>query len=192
MKTLMAVFALVAIAKIALAGGNLRVDILPLTAERAVVAVSSQAEAQYEISIKDVQGDVVYYKQTEGNIKDYRKVFDFSRLEKGDYTFIATINGATSERTFSIGSQVIEVGNIKNVVDPVFSFNNDILRVAYLNYQGEKLDLKIYDQNNLIYSKSIDNEFAVTAGLNLAKLSSGNYQVVLAGGNDVFYYTLNK
>jgi len=192
MKIFIAVFALVASANAVLAGGNLRVDILPLSGDRAVVSVSSNAESQYEISIENSYGEVVYYKETEGNVTDYRKVFDFSKLEMGDYKIVATIDGATSERDFTVGSKEIAVGNLKYVADPVFSFNNDVLRIAYLNYPGEKVDLKIYDGNEVVYSKSIDSQFAVNEGLNLSKLKKGNYQVVLASGSKLFDYTVNK
>ncbi len=183
--------ALVASANIAMAGGNLRVDILPLNSDRAVVAVSSNVESQYEISIENSNGDVIYYKETEGNMTDYRKVYDFSKLEKGDYRVIASINGATSVRSFSVGKD-IAVGSLSYVSDPVFTYDQDVLRVAYLNYPGEKLALKIYDGNNLIYSKAIASDFAVNEGLNLSKLKRGNYQVVLASGNEVFDYTVRK
>ena len=66
MKTIIAIIALVASANIASAVGNLRVDILPLSGDRAVVAVSSKAESQYEISIENSYGEVIYYKETEG------------------------------------------------------------------------------------------------------------------------------
>ncbi|PTN10362.1 hypothetical protein [Mangrovibacterium marinum] len=192
MKTIIAVIALVASANIAFATGNLRVDILPLSSERAVVAVSSQTESQYEISIENAYGEVIYYKETEGNVTDYRKVYDFSKLEQGEYKVIATIDGATSQRLFTVGSNEIAVGKLKYVADPVFTFKDDVLRVAYLNYPGEQVDLKIYDGNQLIYSKAINSEFAVNEGLNLSKLRSGNYQVVLASENEVFDYTVRK
>lgn len=192
MRTFITIIAVALGANVAVAGGNLRVDILPLNSDRAVVAISSAAEEQYEISIENSNGEVVYYKETEGNLTDYRKVFDFSKLEKGDYKLVASINGATSVRNFSVNSQAIAVGDMSYEVDPVFSFNNDVLRVAYLNYPGENVDLKIYDGNSLIYSKTLDNSFAVNEGLNLAKLKSGNYQVVLASGNDVYDYTVRK
>lgn len=191
-RTFIAIIALVASANIASASGNLRVDILPLTSSRAVVAVSSKADAKFEISIENSYGEVIYYKETEGDATDYRKVYDFSRLGDGEYRVIASIDGATSERTFSVGPREISVGDLKYVADPVFSFNNDVLRVAYLNYPGEKVNLKIYDGNEEIYSKTIDSNFAVNEGLNLAKLAKGNYQVVLASGNEVFDYTVRK
>ncbi len=191
MKTFIAIFALVASANVAMASGNLRVDILPINTERAVVAISSNSASQYEISIKDATGEVIYYKETEGTTSDYRKIFDFSKLEAGDYSVVASINGETSVRNFTIG-QEIAVGNMSYVVDPVFSFDENILRVSFLNYPGEEVSLHVYDGNELIYSKSIENSFAVNEGLNLSKLAGGNYQVVLATANDVFDYSISK
>ncbi|MGV8135640.1 MAG: hypothetical protein AB2L20_10525 [Mangrovibacterium sp.] len=189
-KTLTMTFAILVIANVAMATGNLRVDILPLTAERAVVAISNNAESNFEISIENSAGEIVYYKETEGKVADYRKVYDFSKLEDGQYTLAVNIDGATSKREFSIDSRNIAVGKLKNLVKPYFAFNNDVLRVAYLNYPGETMDLLIYEGDNLIYNKALENTFSVNEGLNLSKLKTGNYQVVLATGDQVYDYTV--
>ncbi|MGD9932032.1 MAG: hypothetical protein AB7U05_18590 [Mangrovibacterium sp.] len=189
-RTLTMMFALTVIANMAMATGNLRVDILPLTAERAVVAISNNAESKFEISIENANGEMIYYKETEGSLTDYRKVYDFSKMEAGDYKLVVSIDGAVSEREFSVGNKAINVGKLKSVVDPVFTYNEDVLRVAYLNYPGEKVNLMIYEGSNLIYTKALENSFSVNEGLNLSKLKNGNYQVVLAAGNDVFDYTV--
>ena len=190
MRTIMAVFALTVIANVAMAAGNLRVDILPLTSERAVVAISNNAESSFEISIENAGGEVVYYKATEGAVTDYRKVYDFSKLGTGDYTLTVSIDGAKSTREFSIAGNGINVGTMKSIVDPYFSFDKNILRVAYLNYPGEKMNLMIYDGSNLVYNKALENTFSVNEGLNLSKLNAGNYDVVLAAGNEVFDYSV--
>lgn len=189
-KTLTMTFAIMIVANVAMATGNLRVDILPLTAERAVVAISNSAESKFEISIENSVGEIVYYKETEGKMADYRKVYDFSKLENGQYTLTVNIDGATSKREFSIDSRNIAVGKMKNLVRPYFAFNNDVLRVAYLNYPGETMDLLIYEGDNLIYNKALENTFSVNEGLNLSKLKTGNYQVVLATGDQVYDYTV--
>ncbi len=189
-RTLAMMFALMVIANMAMATGNLRVDILPLTAERAVVAISNNAESKFEISIENAFGEMIYYKETEGSMADYRKVYDFSKLESGNYKLIVSIDGAASEREFSINSNEINVGKMKSVVDPVFTYNNDVLRVAYLNYPGEKMKLMLYDSNDLIYNKALENSFSVNAGLNLSNLKSGNYQAVLTAGDETFNYTV--
>ncbi|MEL7587339.1 MAG: hypothetical protein AAGU19_11560 [Prolixibacteraceae bacterium] len=189
-RTLTMMFAVMLIANIALATGNLRVDILPLTASRAVVAISNSAESNYEISIENSAGEIVYYKETEGKMADYRKVYDFSKLETGTYSLVVNIDGATSRRDFNVGNKSIEVGKMKNLVKPFFAYNNDILHLAYLNYPGESMDLLIYDGDNLIYNKALENKFSVNEGLDLSKLKTGNYQVVLATGDQVFDYTV--
>ncbi|MGV8091995.1 MAG: hypothetical protein AB2L24_09050 [Mangrovibacterium sp.] len=191
MRALTMMFAITVIANVAMATGNLRVDILPLNAERAVVAISSSAESSFEISIENSVGEIVYYKETEGKMADYRKVYDFSKLEDGKYTLIVNIDGATTKRDFNIDSKnMIQVGKMKSIVEPYFAFNDDVLRVAYLNYPGEKMDLLIYDGDDLIYNKALENTFSVNEGLNLSKLKAGNYQVVLATDDQVFDYTV--
>ncbi|MFV0378117.1 MAG: hypothetical protein ACK5JD_12555 [Mangrovibacterium sp.] len=192
MKTFIAIIAVALGANVAIAGGNPRVDILPLNADRAVVAISGEADAQYEISIENERGEVVYYKETEGIQADYRKIFNFSKLEDGDYKLTASVNGISSTRNFTVNANEIAVGEMSYAAAPVFTFANDVLRVAYLNYPGEKVNLKIYSGNELVYDKTIDANFAVNEGLNLTKLESGNYHVVLASGNDVYDYTVRK
>ena len=189
-KTLTLIFALTVIANIAMAAGNLKVDLLPLNSERAVVAISNVADTQFQISIKNAAGDVIYYKETEGNASDYRKIYDFSKLENGNYKISVNIDGATSERNFSIDRDKINVGQMKKIVKPYFSYKDGVLRVAYLNYPGENMNLLIYDGDNLIYNKALENSFSVNEGLSMSKLQSGNYQVVLATGNDVYDYTV--
>ena len=182
--------ALTVIANVALATGNLRVNILPLTAERAVVAISNDAESKFQISIEDANGSVVYFKETEGNVADYRKVYDFSQLEKGDYKLVVSIDGIVGKREFSIGNREISVGKEKTLTAPFFSFKDDVLRVAYLNHENERMNLYIYGNGELVYSKALENTFSVNKGLNLSKLSAGEYKVVLASGSEVYDYSV--
>ncbi|HKJ44096.1 MAG TPA: hypothetical protein VKA27_18510 [Sunxiuqinia sp.] len=190
-RTITMMFALTVIANIALATGNLRLNILPLTAERAVVAISNDAQSKFEISIKDSRGGVVYYKETEGTMTDYRKVYDFSKLETGDYKLIVSIDGVKGERNFSINHNEISVGKAKILEAPFFSYKNDVLRLAYLNHSAEKMKLSIYGNGELIYSKALENNFSVNEGLDLSKLSSGEYLVVLASGDETYDYTVD-
>ena len=69
--------AFVAFANTLMATGNLKVNILPLTAETAVVAISNAEAANFRISIANENGEVVYFKETDADSKDFRKVFDF-------------------------------------------------------------------------------------------------------------------
>ncbi|KOH47082.1 T9SS type A sorting domain-containing protein [Sunxiuqinia dokdonensis] len=189
-RTISMMLALTVIANIALATGNLRVNILPLNAERAVVAISNDGETKFQISIEDAYGSVVYFKETEGNVADYRKVYDFSKLENGNYKLIVSLDGVKGQREFAINNGSINVGKEKMLATPFFSYKEDILRVAFLNHAGEKTNLYIYNDGELVYSKALENSFSVNEGLNLSKLASGEYQVVLASGNEVYDYAV--
>ncbi len=182
--------AFVAFANTLMATGNLKVNILPLTAETAVVAISNTAAANFQISIANEKGEVVYYKETDADSKDYRKVFDFSKLEKGDYKLTVSAEGFTSEREFIIENRNIAVGKEKSILDPYFAYKDEVLKLSYLNFQEENLSLNFYDQNNLIYSKEIGDKFNVTEGFNLSKLDRGTYSVVFSAGNESYTYNV--
>lgn len=184
-------FAFVAFANTLLAGGNLKLNILPLTSEKAVVAISTVNAANLQISIENEKGEKVYYKETDADNKDYRKVFDFSKLDKGDYKLSVSTNGLTSERTFSIDNQNIAVGKEKSLSEPYFSFKNSILKMSYLNFQEDKVSLNFYSKGDLVYSKVIGNKFNVIEGFDLSKLEKGAYSVVLSTENNNYSYNLD-
>ncbi|WP_159517609.1 T9SS type A sorting domain-containing protein [Sunxiuqinia indica] len=191
-RTITMMFALTVIANIALATGNLRVNILPLNEDRAVVAISNNVESKFQISIEDAQGDVVYFKETEGDVADYRKVYDFSKLETGNYKLIVSLDDVKGEREFAINHGAIEVGKEKTLVAPVFSYNEDVLRIAFLNHEGENTSLYIYNEGELVYTKALKNSFSVNEGLDLSRLKSGYYNIVLASGNETYDYSVSK
>lgn len=183
--------AFVAFANTLMATGNLKVNILPLTSETAVVAISNTVAANFQISIENEKGEVVYYKETEADSKDYRKVFDFSNLDKGDYKLSVSIDGMSSERTFRIDNTNIAVGKEKSLLEPYFAYQNGILKLSYLNFPEDNLSVNFYDENTLVYSKSIGDKFNVTEGFDLSKLDKGAYSVVLSNGSKTFSYQLN-
>ena len=183
--------AFVAFANTLMATGNLKVNILPLTAEKAVVAISNTAAANFQISIANEKGEVVYYKETDADSKDFRKVFDFSNLDKGDYKLSVTVDALTTERLFKIENKNIAVGKEKSILEPFFAYKDGVLKLSYLNFPEEDLSLNFYDRDNLVYTKEIGNKFNVSEGFNLSKLEKGTYSVVLSANDKSYTYNLN-
>ena len=183
--------AFVAFANTLMASGNLKVNILPLTSETAVVAISNTEAANFQISIENNLGEVVYYKETEANSKDFRKIFDFSKLEVGNYNLSVSIDGMSTERAFTIENKNISVGKEKSLMEPYFAYKNGVLKLSYLNFPEEKLSLNFYNNSDLVYSKSIGNKFNVVEGFDLSKLEKGSYSVVLSGDSKNYTYNLN-
>ena len=184
-------FAFVAFANTLMAGGNLKVNILPLNSETAVVAISTVDATSMQITIENDRGEKVYYKETDAENKDYRKVFDFSNLDRGDYKLTVTTNGLTTERTFSIDSENIAVGKEKSLIEPYFAYKNGVLKVSYLNFPEENVNLNFYANNDLVYSKEIGTKFNVTEGYDLSKLDKGSFSVVLSSDSKSYSYDLD-
>jgi len=184
-------FAFVAFANTLMATGNLKVNIVLMTAKKAVVEISSAAASNFQISISNNQGEVVYYNETDEESSDYRKVFDFSDLDNGKYKLSVTIENQTTERLFSINNKNLAVGMEKNSMKPFFSYKDDILKLSYLNFSEKSMNLDLYNGNDLVYSHKIDNQFAVNKGFDLSKLDKGNYSVVLSADDKTYTYNVN-
>ena len=182
----------VAIAAIATAVEKPKMNVIPLTADRAIVSVLNENPAYFEISIQAENGDLVYYKQSSKPITDYQKVFDFEDVENGNYVLNLKIDDTKLSRNIEITTKEINIGESKLQFDPYFAFDGNVLKFSYLNFDLEPYRLNIYDESGLIYQSKLGNEIALTSGYDLSKLESGNYRVVLNSFNNEFVYSIKK
>lgn len=194
MKTILKVtlaFAFVAFANTLFATGNLKVNIQPISAEKALVAISSLTDSSLKITVEDSQGRIVYYKEVAEPTGDYKKVYDFSDLDAGNYKLSVESDRLTSERSFEIKNWKIEVGNEKTTIEPFFGYNDGLLRCSYLNFPKDDLTLYFFDQKQLIYTKEIGRNFNVSEALNLSKLDKGNYTAILSTKDKDYSYDID-
>jgi hypothetical protein len=193
MKTILKVtlmFAFVAFANTLFASGNLKVNIQPLSAEKAIVAISSLTESNLKIKVEDSRGLIVYYKEVADPAGDYKKVFDFSDLEAGQYKLSVESDRLTAEREFEIKNWKIEVGDEKTTLEPYFGYNDGLLRCSYMNFPKENLTLNFYSQKQLLYTKEMGRNFNVNEALNLSKLDKGTYTAVLSTKDKDYTYNV--
>lgn len=193
MKTILKVtllFAFVAFANALFAVGNLMVNIIPLSSEKAVVAISSLTDCNLKIRVEDNLGWIVYYKEIADPSENYRKVYNFSDLQEGSYKLSVVSDNFTTERLFQIGGGTIKVGEEKTRIEPFFAFEHGFLKYTYLNFNKENVTINFYVENELIYSKKFGHDFNVCNAVNLSKLGVGNYMAVLTAGNKHFSYPI--
>ncbi|MBW8324877.1 MAG: hypothetical protein K0M50_08950 [Prolixibacteraceae bacterium] len=194
MKTILKVtlaFAFVAFANTLFAIGNLKVNIQPISAEKALVAISSLTDSNLKITVEDSSGRIVYYKEVAEPTGDYQKIYDFSDLEAGNYKLSVESDRLTAERSFEIKNWKIEVGKETTSLEPFFGYNDGLLRCSYLNFQKENLTLYFYDKQQLIFTKEIGRNFNVSEALNLSKLDKGTYTAVLSTNKKDYSYNLD-
>jgi len=193
MKTMLKVtflFALVAFANTLFASGNLKVNILPVDSEKAVVAISTLTDSNFNITIADENGQIIYYQENSNTGENYRKVFNFSDIEDGTYKLTVVSNDLTAERQFKKSHGQINVGEEKTTLEPFFGYEAGILRCSYLNFTKEDMTLHFFKNNELIYTKNIGRGFNMQEALNLSKLDKGNYEAVLYAGGKQFTYPI--
>ncbi len=190
-RTLLTVLA-VAIVAIATAVEKPKMNVVPLTADRAVVSINNEKEAMFELSIYADNGDLVYYKQSAKPLSSYQKVFDFANLENGDYAMELKINDTRLTKNFQVGSKEIIVGESKVRFDPYFAFNDNLLKMSYLNFDGQAYNLSIYDNKGLVYQTKLGNDFNLSTGYDLSRLSTGKYDVILSSYDNEFTFSLEK
>lgn len=195
MKTIIAIGFFVAftlISQVTMATGNLKVNLIPQADGRALLAISNNADKNYEISISNSEGEMIFYHETEAEHTEYNRTLNFSKLEHGSYKMIVKIDGASTEQALTVGKTGIHVGNIVEKTEPIFSFKNNQLRVSHLNHNQDEMSLYVYQSGSLIWDKEMGNTFALTVGYDLSKLDRGNYQIVFSSGDETYEYDLKR
>ena len=194
MKTIKLLFTVTAfaIAAIASAVEKPKMNVIPLSADRAIVAITNENAAYFELSIQAEDGSMVYYKQSNKPLTDYQKVFDFTNLVDGKYVLNLKVNDTQLARNFEIAHKGISVGDSKMTFDPYFDYKDNVLKFSYLNFDKKNLNFAIYSNGNLVYKSKLGNDFAVSSGYDLSKLESGEYTVILSSLNDEYAFNLVK
>lgn len=194
MKTIKLAFTVAALAAatIATAIEKPKMNVVPLNSERAIVSVTNENPAIFEVSIEAENGDMVYYKQTNEPVTDFKQIYDFKNLAEGKYVLNLKVNDTKVMNDFQVSTKGIEVGESKVRFAPYFDFKNDELKLSYLNFDQENLKLYFYNNEGLVYETKLGRDFNITTGYDLSGLKSGNYKVVLSSFNNEFIYNLVK
>lgn len=191
MKLILTVLAVAAISSGVYASGNLKVNFTGVRAEMAMIEITNTYKSNFEIEVKNEDGDVIFWKETNAPATSYKKIYDFSKLEEGNYFLTVNIDREMHETKFSVENGTLKLIEEKKVLEPFFFFNNNELKMTFLNFAGENASLRIYDRDrNELYEKDFKSEFNVQHGLNLAKLPKGNYDVVLSTESNSFNYNI--
>lgn len=195
MKTMLKVtlaVALFAVANTIYAAGNLKVNLVPVSGEKALLAVSSLSDSNVQITLTDEEQQVVYFSETTDAAENYRKLFNLADLEPGTYRVTAVCNNLKTERTFQKTRKGISVGKEVTELTPFFSYKNGLFRCTYLNFQEEHMNLSLFSKNELVYQKELGRNFKVNEALNLSNLKHGAYEAVLCSGDKTYSFTIIK
>ncbi len=192
LKTSFVAVVIVVFSSTVMATGNLKLSIIPGESEKAVVNVTNASQSHFEIEVKNELGDVIFYKETKTPLTNYIKVFDFSMLNDGHYTFTVKLDKEMETNTLDVSHGKVKVVAERKDVHPFFIFQDNEFRLSYLNYAKDKIKFYLYDNstNELVMERDLKSDFAITYGLDFSKIESGSYDAILAGTNNTYEYEI--
>jgi len=169
-----------------------QMNIIPLEDTKTLVAVTQDTPALNQISIISEKGETVYFKQSTKKTAGYKKIFDLSQLEDGAYTVKLKAGSATVKREMKINNGTISVEAQKSELDPFFAFDNNVVKVSYLNFEEKDVVVSVYDGTQRIHQTKLGNEFTINKGINLSKLERGEYEILLANAGKEYWFSVKR
>lgn len=169
-----------------------RMSIIPLKDSKALVTIQHTVPDVSEISITTESGEVVYYKKSKKEIDLYKKIFDLSQLENGNYRLSLKAGNATVKNDLSIKNGIVSVLKQRNEMEPYFTVDKNNVILSYLNFEKEEMTVHVYNTNKLVYSKKLGNDLAMHRMLNLEKLKNGHYDIMLADAHNAYWFSFSK
>ena len=168
-----------------------QMNIVALDDSKALFSALTDDSKSSEISIRDEDGNIVYFKESKANVA-VSSVFNLSELEDGVYTFKVKTGTSSAMQEVAIKDGKLEVQESRTHLEPYFALDGNTLKVSYLNFDGQDVSLHIYDGGKKVYESGLGNEFVVQKGLTLTDLDKESYQIVLATDSDVYNYRAGK
>jgi hypothetical protein len=173
----------------AMASGNLKLNISGAGNDLAEVEITNAKISTFEIEVVNEYGETVFVKETKAPANNYKRKYDFSKLEDGTYYFTVKIDNESSKTKFDIKGGEIKILEEMKMVDPVFIFEDDLLKLTYLNFAGENTTVFVYDRyGNELFSKDLKSTFAMHHGVDFSNAAKGSYEVVLSNINEIHSY----
>lgn len=166
--------------------------IVPMGAEKTIVTLESGSAAGFELSVKNLQGETLYYKKSENPVENYRTVFDFSKLNSGCYNLSLNSGNCTLNRKLTISGENIEVGDEIRLFAPVYTFEDNLLNVSFLNKGHKNVFLNIYQDGKYVSGTKLGKEVCIQKTLDFSKLTEGTYEVILSDRYKDYSYTVVK
>lgn len=157
----------------------------------AAVTIANIGEGKYELSVESRDGDDIYYNEYLTSVSQFSKVFDFSKLEDGDYTFKLNTRSGLKERHFVVKDGEIQV-NYAREIKPSFSSTGHKALVEFENALENDVMVSVYNvAGEELVSKTIKKEEG-RKFFDFSEVVAGEYKIVVYSGNKEYAFNYEK
>lgn len=157
-----------------------KMNVIPVEAEKALVAYESSEATPLEITLTNCNGEILYFKRTQKRQNEYKKVFDFSELGAGNYCISINFGNRSISRNISVDKKDISVGAPQRLYEPYFCMENKKLNVSFFNCPQKPVYVNIYKNGKHIEGINLGKDLAIQKRLDLSRLKTGEYEIVLS------------
>ncbi len=187
--TAMAIFIAAAVSATELPALN----VTPTTDKKVQMKFEIPKPAVVELSLKNSLGEVLYIKKPETPVKELQMIFDFRNASYGNYEVSVDYNNCKIKRKFTIeNNRLVKIGKEECAFDPYCTFENNLLKITYLNNYLNNFYMKINYKGKYISEKKIGKDMCIQKIFDLSKLEKGQYEIVLSNRNDDYRFIVNK
>jgi len=171
---------------------NFKVSLTAKTEGKALLNVTNDSEQIYAINISDSDGNMIYSYETKDSQANFNQTLNFSKLENGLYKMNVQMDGAKYVKHLSVNESVVSIEKSTKKTEPVFQFQNNVIKVSHLNHGDEKTSVHIYQDGSLVWDKELENKSAINKGFDISNLDPGSYNFVLISGDDIYEYQVSR
>jgi hypothetical protein len=158
---------------------------------RAKVEIEVPTREDVHVSVMDPRGIVIHSDVISKN-SEYGKMYDFSQVDDGVYTFVTQTGYTTTTKTIELENNSITILNKEYSYDPIFMVEGDLLKVSFLNKSKEKISISLIDTSKDYLREEGDNSLAYGKMIDIKNLPAGEYTFALAAGDRKYFYSFVK
>lgn len=190
MKTIFLSVILLFTANMASAGSDVQYR-LTAYGHHLILNTASRNNLDLTVSIQDEQDHVLMTKTYKASKSFNACKYDLSELNRGQYKIFISDNEKSYKQKFTILHQEIFISpEVEIYVKPLFKLNEKQLHVTFTTF-GETASIKILTRSNEEIFEIEVSEPGFDKILNLAKLGSGQYTIVVRVGKDQHWHSFD-
>ncbi len=154
-------------------------NVIPVEGDKAMLAYLAPEAATLEVTLTDCNGEVIYFKRTNGKQDQFSKVFSFADLDEGTYCVSVNFGNRSVSRNLLVSKKQIKVSEPLRCYEPYFNLEDQVLNISLFNSPMKQVYVNIYKDGEHVNGYKLGKDLAIQKRLDLSKLESGQYEVVL-------------
>lgn len=167
---------------------NAKVFMHPLNKDyHATVTLVNFEEGKFNLTLESENGTNIYYNELLESPETFAKVFDFSRLEDGEYNLIVKNKNKSIVQKFTKENGEIKV-NYETKQKPVYRPFGKKAMLILPNNENQRYSLKIISPEGDELYQSFEQDKIIKKRFDFSKIDAGTYTILASSKNAQFAF----